>query len=161
MAKAERWRKIPSQPKYEASNLGRVRFIGHEPRKLYVHMGYPTVTIFTVGVGTKSYFVHRLVADAFLGPCPPKQEVNHINGNRSDNHPANLEYLTRSAHAHHAITIGQRGVGENHPCAKLSDVEVCEIKKLLSAGLLHRTIATRFNVTRSHISLICSGRRRR
>lgn len=39
--------------------------------------------------------VHKLIAMAFLGESPtPKHQVNHINGIRTDNRPANLEYLT-------------------------------------------------------------------
>ena len=42
------------------------------------------------------YKVHDLIARAFLGNRPKGYDVDHINGNRSDNRPSNLRYVTRS-----------------------------------------------------------------
>ena len=40
--------------------------------------------------------VHRLVAAAFIGPCPPDKEVDHKDRCRSNNHYKNLRYLTHT-----------------------------------------------------------------
>ena len=45
----------------------------------------------------KNYKVHRLVLEAFVGPCPEnKPEINHINRNRADNRLENLSFCSRS-----------------------------------------------------------------
>ena len=52
----------------------------------------------------KCFQVHRLVAHAFLGP-PPSQaawQVNHMDGNCSNNHIDNLEWATRSENVRHS-----------------------------------------------------------
>src|ERR1700743_986303 len=45
--------------------------------------------------------VHRLIAEAFLGPCPASCEVNHRNGDKRDNNAANLEYVTKAGNLLH------------------------------------------------------------
>jgi len=47
-------------------------------------------------VNLKKFKVHDLIAGAFLGEKPENYDVDHINGNRADNRPSNLRYVTRS-----------------------------------------------------------------
>jgi hypothetical protein len=41
-------------------------------------------------------YVHQLVAEAFIGPCPPGHKLVHLNGNGLDNRRANLAYVPES-----------------------------------------------------------------
>jgi len=50
--------------------------------------------------------VHRLIANAFIPNPQNKPEVNHINGNKLDNNIENLEWVTRSENAQHAVDTG-------------------------------------------------------
>lgn len=54
----------------------------------------------------RSYFVHRLVAGAFLPEPNGELEVNHKNGIKTDNNVDNLEYVTRSENQLHAVRNG-------------------------------------------------------
>ena len=47
-------------------------------------------------VNLQKFKVHDLIAGAFLGEKPENYDVDHINGNRADNRPSNLRYVTRS-----------------------------------------------------------------
>lgn len=47
---------------------------------------------------TKMTAVHRIVADAFIGPCPPNYDVHHKDGNKRNNRADNLEYLSKGEH---------------------------------------------------------------
>jgi hypothetical protein len=44
---------------------------------------------------------HRLIAEAFIGKIPKGKEVNHKDMDKHNNHPSNLEYLTRSENQLH------------------------------------------------------------
>jgi hypothetical protein len=90
----EEWKDVVGFPGYTVSNMGNVRGkFGRilEPR---LNFGYHRVVL--CGEKEKDVFVHRLVAAAFLGPCPTGHEVDHRNRIRNDNRVENLQYLTPS-----------------------------------------------------------------
>lgn len=55
-----------------------------------------------VGIEYKDYFIHRLVAEAFLGNIS-NLEINHIDGNKTNNIVSNLEIVTRIQNQDHAV----------------------------------------------------------
>ena len=117
----EIWKPISDLPGYEVSNYGRVKklggaskatsrkFLPDRKEKIYVikkcPKGYSRVTIIISGV--KYYrLVHRLVAFAFIPLVDGKTHVNHIDGNKANNHYLNLEWCTPAENNKHAIETG-------------------------------------------------------
>jgi len=100
---------------------------------------------------SKSHLVHRLVAEAFLGPIPPGNEVHHIDSNPANNTLPNLCFVTPSENMNAAVTrsgkANWRGIGEQHPMAKLSKEQVIEIRRLHLEGMTQVAIAKQFGVT--------------
>ena len=97
----EMWVQIHGFPKYEVSNYGRVRSYHYGyPRILLPEIdadGYERVRLCDNGKQSKR-FIHRLVAEHFKG-IPINYEcltVYHLNGNKRDNRPENLEWVTSS-----------------------------------------------------------------
>lgn len=54
----------------------------------------------------RNVYVHRLVLDAFVGPCPPGLEPRHGNGHPADNRLANLQWDTRSENTRDRVRHG-------------------------------------------------------
>ncbi len=129
---AEQWKPVPEwEGIYEVSNRGQVRSVErtvtfetvrgtwnchYESRIMKQHTnasGYRRVTLSHQG-RSKSYLVHRLVAAAFLGPCPDGMEVCHGNHNPIDNTVENLRWGTRTENIQDNVrdrrTAGQKKV---------------------------------------------------
>lgn len=101
------WNALPSNPSYEISNTGLVRQKNRmvfNNGRLYnkvggivkIHRdldGYCFVVLASKGRNMKK-FVHRLVAEAFIGSRPEDKTVDHINRVRDDNRVENLRYAT-------------------------------------------------------------------
>ena len=94
--KTESWKPIPGFEPYEASDRGRIRRGAGILQDLKAGDGYRKVII-----RGKQPYVHRLTALAWIGPIPERWEINHLNFNRSDNRPDNLEIVTRSQNMSH------------------------------------------------------------
>lgn len=109
----EIWKDIPGYPNYQASSFGNIRSLKFESEKLLspaAHIrGYLCVSLRVNGF-SKGKKVHSLVALAFVNNPNNYKEVNHINSNKTDNIPENLEWCNRSQNMKHMIA----SVGPGH-----------------------------------------------
>ena len=110
------WKSVENyKNSYEVSTDGDVRRIGNEkmltPRK---HTnGYLRVSLCEGGT-VKDFYIHRLVAAAFIENNLNKTDVNHIDGNKQNNMLQNLEWLTRSENQIHAFKTGLNKISDHH-----------------------------------------------
>jgi hypothetical protein len=148
----EIWKPAPDNyDNYEVSSLGRVRNAKRgRPRKVFQRRdGYCQVRLYRQGEA-RTFSLHRLVAETFLGPAPPGLIVNHQNGVKHDCRLENLCYCTHKENAEHARANGLVGknqaVGERNGAAKLTTKKVLEIRRLVKAGWPLRKLAERFEV---------------
>lgn len=117
--KKEEWRDIPYYiGYYRASSLGRILSLyGSGARLLKAHPAgrgrYLQVRLCRDGV-QRHWYIHQLVALAFIGPCPEGKEVNHKDTNKTNNRTGNLEYLTKPENREHARLNGCIPSGDNH-----------------------------------------------
>jgi hypothetical protein len=160
---SEAWRPIVGyEGWYEVSDHGRVRRVaggmGARVGKVVAlgttNRGYRRVVLHRRRQ-TKGRLVHHLVLEAFVGPRPAGHECNHKDGDKTNNRPSNLEWVTKSGNAHHAVKLGlwpmNRGEKARH--AKLTAAQVVEIRQL--AGTISQDeIAARYGVTQRAISFI-------
>lgn len=102
----ECWREVKGfEGLYFVSDYGRVRSQKKilSPKK--EKNGYLRVTLYKTRKA-KTVSVHRLVAEAFLGPCSGNMQINHKDGCKVNNHVSNLEYCTCSENIKHAYDAG-------------------------------------------------------
>ena len=94
-------RPIPGFERYAATACGRIVNLQtqHELKPSRCSNGYLAVTLMPQ---RKAQRVHRLVALAWVEGFAVGLDVNHKNGQRTDNRAANLEWIDRSGNVKHS-----------------------------------------------------------
>lgn len=175
MTENEIWLEIPGYEKlYEVSNLGRIRniaarkgsFIGRILPAYMDSWGRPRVKLYTGAQQFKTIRVHMCVARAFI-PVPERLnniagkgriEVNHIDGDKTNNIATNLEWCSSKENSQHAARMGKS------PAGKLTLEQVKEIKEILKYKFDCKnipsitSIAAKYGVTPRNIRAIREGR---
>jgi hypothetical protein len=173
MVTKEEWREaLYWEGLYEVSNMGRVRniqrwvkskstgrkFLPVVVRKLQLNRyGYPVACLNgKAKVVLKS--VHRMVVETFIGPIPDGMQVNHMDGNKENNHLDNLEVCTGSQNQLHRHRVLGQHQGEHHPLSKLKERDIHLLRTMYADGFTQQQIADNFGVDRTCISLIVRGK---
>lgn len=118
------WVAIPdSAGMYEVSSDGQVRSwhksngrpLPHLRKACPVRSGHLVVMLKIGGKSTPRH-VHRLVAEAFLGPRPDGMQTRHLNGNAIDNRAENLRYGTARENALDSVQHGTHPQSSKAAC---------------------------------------------
>lgn len=144
----EQWREWPQDPRIKVSNMGNVvscRRGSWRPYKVcYTNGGYQTVG---AGYGSTHYqYVHRLVAETWIPNPNHYRDVNHINGDKTDNRVENLEWVTHSENMHHAYRTGLN---------KTTPIRIVETGEVFYS---QRECARRIGVSQGNIGDCLAGR---
>ena len=120
----EEWRDIPGwEGLYQVSNMGRIRSIRVRVIKPYETKGYQVATLHS-GDRYERQGVHRLVARAFLPNPEEKEQVNHLDGDKSNNRVENLEWATcRENNLHRCRVLNGGGGRPKRPVVCLTTGE--------------------------------------
>jgi hypothetical protein len=102
-----------------------------------------------VVIRRRSRQVHRLVLEAFVGPCPPGLECRHLNGRPDDNRLENLAWGTRLENVADSLEHGAQARGIRMGGAKLNDDLVRWARHAHRDGWSHRRIARQLGVDRN------------
>lgn len=170
----EVWKDVVSwEGQYQISSLGLVRSLARydgsgfwrkekflspvlnsrkNPRSAYLW-----VRFFKKGEWTR-FFIHRLVAAAFLPNPENKPYVNHIDGQKLNNTPLNLEWVTGEENRAHAKETGLTARGERAGKTKLTESEVRQLRKLRAEGMSGPKLGAKFGIHVSSVYAILNGR---
>jgi hypothetical protein len=150
---------------YEASSEGRIRRLApakgaHVGRilKPQIHGRYGYTHICLCREGTvKMTLTHRVIAEAFLGPCPEGLTVNHKNRKGGDNRACNLEYLTLKENNQHACANG-RPVQHGAALSRNGwvDDDIREMRRRVTAGESRVKVAADYGTSHAQVSRICA-----
>lgn len=124
----EEWKYVNGyEEKYAVSNYGRlVSFSFKKPIMMHPNIscsGYKYVCLSKNAI-KYSRWVHRIVADNFIENFDAKKTVNHIDGNKLNNHVGNLENITQRENSIHAVKIGLINNTNNGVCVKVDQFDL-------------------------------------
>lgn len=165
----EIWKDIPGyEGYYQVSNCGRVRSLDREVPGCYgtsqikrgkilkhdvVRSGYHHIRLCKLGI-KEGWYVHRLVALAFIGPRRDGMHCAHNDGRPDNNCVENLRYCTPSENNADKLRHGTHQAGEFHGRAILNEGQVREIRDAAKRGVRIATLARRYGIgwqTANHI----------
>jgi hypothetical protein len=158
---------------YKVSNLGRVKSLVRKK-----HIGYKldfspiyfnikerirkpqkndkgrlNIVLIDLEGNTKVFYIHRLVAIAFIPNPLNKPEVNHKKGIVTDNRESELEWMTGKENVNHSFKylVRKPVKGISHGMSKLNNEKVKDIRILRSQGKTLEFIANKYKVTIANI----------
>lgn len=158
---------------YKVSNWGRVKTVVRRhtsmPNRIMKATnnpnGYPMIGLVKKFRGKQQRrCVHTLVLEAFIGVAPEGKECNHKDGNPTNNHLENLEWVTPKENLEHSYRVlGRRPsvnirCGDQHHNTKLTLTKVKQIKHWLASGVSMREIGRRSGVHWTSIRSIRDGK---
>lgn len=147
----EEWKDIPDfEGFYQASSFGNIRKICGKPIKQSNSKGYRVVR-FTKNLKRTVESVHRIIAKTFLIRENGKDEVNHINANKSDNNVKNLEWCNRLHNVRHANKMNLINYSK-----KLNRDDVKKLRLMISSGVTVTETAKFFKIAIGTCSAINS-----
>jgi len=162
----ERWKDINGyEGLYQVSNLGNVRsfkVVGHPQKTLDIphaikktthNNGYDEVML-RKNHTRRLFLVHRLVLEAFIGPCPANMEACHNNGIRTDNGAENLRWDTRRNNILDKRIHGTARIGEKNNKTPFITSQILEIRERAQNGESFNSIARYYRVAGITISRI-------
>lgn len=173
MTVTEIWLWVPGyEGYYKISNLGRVKSVKRPGKGKYTkhtkilktqsRNGYPQIVLRKNGK-RKSHRIHKLVLEAFVGPCPPGKQARHLNDNKIDCRLINLKYGTPKQNMKDAVRNGKMKIvrlsaakGSRCHTSKLNWIQVKRIRFLKSKGWTQTELARKFSVSGSSIAAIVS-----
>ena len=154
----EKWKTIEWNTDYQVSNLGRVKSLGNDRtrkekilKSIKNRNGYLKVFLSKKGK-QKAYYVHRLVASAFVqNNSLFNTEINHLDENKENNCASNLEWSDRKYNCNY----GNR----NKKIAKAKSLFV----KCLETGVVYPSayeVQRQFGFNQASIQKCCVGKQK-
>lgn len=160
----EQWAEIDGYDgKYQVSTFGRVKSFKNKKTiilKTYMSgKGYIYVDLCKNSIYTKTG-VHRLVAKAFIDNLDNLPEVNHEDGDKTNNHVSNLNWKDGKGQMKHARDVlGFNQDGENSHRAKMTESQVLEMISLYNTGeYSFIKLSKKYNVHHGHLCSIYNGK---
>ena len=137
----------------KTTNGKRMHYKGKKLKTTIIR-GYPSVNLCKNGI-EKHHSVHRLLGITFLS-VPSNMQINHIDGNKSNNNINNLEVCTSSENLKHAFRLGLKSnKGSKHSRYRINKNMYERVTMLLkTSNLQQKEISKIIGISEAVVSCI-------
>lgn len=138
---------------YQVSNVGQVKSLKRNKilKSGKTKKGYLQISLYKDGK-RKLFLIHRLVAAAFLPNEEELPQVDHVNGNKTDNRASNLQWIS------HVENLRKKEIGIAIP-RRVQCIETGEIFESVAAAA--RAMNRTFDAMNKHLKGVhktCAGK---
>ena len=152
------WKDIDGHPSHQVSDEGEIR---NKKRGNILKPNPDRYGYYRLSLGNVDNVpVHRIVAKTFLQPERPEQiQVNHLDGNRQNNHITNLEWCTASENIKHSVERETNAFYKASMAAR--KVTRCMIRIIQTEEIFESIVdcAIHLGTQPQHIQRVLSGQR--
>ena len=114
------------------------------------------------GIDKPRFFVHRIVAELYLSNPLNLPQVNHLDGNKKNNHVSNLEWCDASRNQKHSFSdLGKKPIrvcGDANGKTKIIKEQIEQARLRRESGELLKDIAAELDVNRKYLGALLNGR---
>lgn len=154
------WKTIDRFPHYEVSENGDVRRNWRILKSCTDDWGYKTLTMTKFNGSRGTVYVHRVVAEAFIGPPPFEgAQACHNDSIKANNHYSNLRWDTPKGNAADKTAAGTENIGERNGRAKLTEADIVEIRRLVAMDWPRKLVGSEFGIAHQTVTKIVLRRR--
>jgi hypothetical protein len=154
--------KILQDSRYEIDEDGKIFSVrtGKEIKTQITRDGYLTVKLGMVDGKRKRSRIHRLMITSFQGIDRPQMEVNHIDGNKRNNHISNLEWCSHQENMRHSALLKLRrgGKREDNPNFKITAEIALQIREDRLSGMSVDEVRKKHNVGKKAYYQVVNGK---
>lgn len=145
---------------YQVSNLGRVRRKDTLKvlKPLNISKGYKGVRLYETTEKAVTKKIHRLVAEYFIENSLNLPQVNHKDGNKSNNKVDNLEWCSNEYNMNHAIVNSLIKQGEERFNSKCTEASLLLLQDLIDYGFTIKQLSIVYGINKNCMKEIVKGR---
>lgn len=157
----EIWKNIKGfRELYQISNLGRVRRIDNKKvlKPLNISNGYKGVRLYRNKEDATTKKIHRLVAEYFISNPLNLPQVNHKDGNKSNNKVNNLEWCSNDYNMNHAVMNSLILLGDKRHSSKCTEESLVLLQRLIDCGFTIKQLSIIYTISKNSMKEIIRGR---
>lgn len=122
--------------------------------------GYMKISIYQNGRVQYTASIHRMVCETHIPNPKNLPQINHIDGDKTNNDVSNLEWCNSFENIQHRIKVLRVGMDLNHKATKIpfSEVQILRWKRSINYPINYAEVSKKWGIRRDYLSKLITGK---